>query len=75
MNPLSNLSQEELNVARKIDEYFKPDHMSFQEKLFNALLIAQHELEAEYYGNEFEKSRILEFRDTLLLLLNKIPQE
>lgn len=75
MYPLSNLSREELNVARKIDEYFKPDHMSFPEKLFNAMLIAQHELEAEYYGNEFEKTRILEFRDTLLLLLNKIPQE
>jgi hypothetical protein len=55
MYPISNLSRKELNVARKIDEYFKPDHMSFQEKLFNALLIAQHELEAEYYGDEFEK--------------------
>ncbi len=75
MYPLSDLTQEELKVARRIDDYFRIDHMSFKEKLFNALLIAQHELDAQYYGNEFEKSRILEFRDILLLLLNKFPYE
>ncbi len=75
MYSLLNLSQEELKVARKIDEYFSLDHMSFQEKLFNALLIAQHELEAQYYGSDFEKSRIIEFRDILLMLLNKFPRE
>ncbi len=72
---LSNLSQEEVNVARKIDEYFKPEHMSFSEKLFNAMLITQHELEFEYFGNDYEKSKILQFHDILLLLLNKFPQE
>ncbi|KUG03166.1 hypothetical protein ASZ90_019431 [hydrocarbon metagenome] len=72
---LSNLSQEELKVVRKIDEYFSLDHMSFQEKLFHALLIAQYELEAQYYSNEFEKSRIVEFRDILLILLSKFPRK
>lgn len=73
INPIFNLNQQELNIVRKVDEYFIIDSMSFQEKIFQALLIAQHELEAEYYENECEKMRIIEFRDTLLGLLHKIP--
>ncbi len=74
MEYLSDLSSKELDVARKVDQYFKLDHMSFQEKAFNALLIAQYELEAQHYGNESERTRIMEFRDVLLLLLNKMPR-
>jgi hypothetical protein len=75
INPDFHLSQQELNIVRKIDEYISIDNMSFQEKLFQALLIAQYELEAQYYGNEYEKQRIIKFRDTLIGLLHKFHQQ
>jgi len=70
-----NLSKTELDLLKKIDNYFNPDDMSFQEKLFNALLIVQHEIEAQYYNNDLEKANIFKFRDTLITLLDKLPQE
>ncbi len=72
MNTHRYLSREEFNVARRIERYFKSDNMSFQDKIFNARLIAQYELEAQYFSNEEEKRRILEFKGILDRLMFKI---
>ena len=67
-----SLSREEFKIARRIDRYFKSDQMSFQDKIFNARLIVLHELEAQYFGSEEEKRRILEFKGLLDSLMFKV---
>lgn len=70
-----NLSMEEQEIARKVDTYFKTSHMNFRDKVFNALLIAQHELESHHFSTEDEKLRIIHFRNTLYNLLKKLNAE
>ncbi|WP_157049037.1 hypothetical protein [Syntrophomonas palmitatica] len=72
MYPNLQLSREEFQVAHRIERYFKSDNMTFQDKIFNARLIAQHELEAQYFGNEEERRRILEFKGILDSLMYKV---
>lgn len=67
-----NLNSEEQEIVRKIDNYFKTSNMNFQDKLFNALLIAQHELESHHFSSEDEKLKILHFKNTLDNLLKKV---
>lgn len=69
-----NLNSEEQEIVRKIDSYFKTSNMNFRDKLFNALLIAQHELESHHFSSEDEKLKILHFKNTLDNLLKKISQ-
>jgi len=69
-----NLTCEEKQVARKIDNYFKPGDMSFREKIFNALLIAQNELECHHFSTERERLQILHFKNTLDSLRQKFLQ-
>ncbi len=67
-----NLTNEEQQVACRVDQYFKSSSMNIHEKLFNALLIAQHELDEEHFNNENEKMRIIQFKNILDSLLQKI---
>lgn len=67
-----NLTNEEQQVACRVDQYFKSPSMSIYEKLFNALLIAQHELDEENFTSENERIRIIKFKNTLDSLLKKL---
>lgn len=66
------LSQEEEKIARKVDGYIKVDTMSFREKIFHALLITQHELEVQYFSNEEQRRKLLQFKVTLDSLWQKL---
>ncbi|NLV22820.1 MAG: hypothetical protein GXY49_12720 [Syntrophomonadaceae bacterium] len=65
------LSWEEKKVFYRVDEYFKSPTMTLQDKIINALLIAQHELEQHNFSNESERLKIIQFQKTLDSLLNK----
>lgn len=75
MNISKHLTLEEKIVAKKIEKYFKASNMNFREKIFNAILIAQHELEAHYFSDEYEKEKILHFKRVLEGLLDKISND
>lgn len=66
------LNLEEIKVFQRIEEYFKSPAMTVQDKIVNALLIAQHELEEQNFGNENERLRIIHFQQTLDSLLTKL---
>jgi len=72
MNHLCSLNNEELEVARRLEDYFRSSDMTFREKVFHAILIAQHELEGHHFTNEYERQRIMEFTRVLERLLDKI---
>lgn len=65
------LNGEEFQVAKRIDNYFKCSDMSFREKVFHAMLITRHELEAHHFGNEYERQRVMLFAQVLDGLLQK----
>jgi hypothetical protein len=67
----NQLSREEQRVVHRVDEYFKSPSMTLQEKVINALLIAQHELEEHNFSTESERMRITQFKITLDSLLSK----
>jgi hypothetical protein len=68
----NNLSIEEQKVVHRVIEYFKSPSMTLQEKVFNALLIAQNELEEHHFGSESERLNIIQFKNTLDSLLTKL---
>ena len=65
-------STKEKKVIYKIENYFKSKQMSFQDKLFHALLIAQHDLEAHHFSNEIERQNIVEFKEAVDSILQKL---
>lgn len=65
------LTTEEKQVAKRVNNYFKPEDMSLQEKIFHALLIAQNELDGHHFTTELERLRILQFKNTLDSLQRK----
>lgn len=68
----NSLSREEQQVVNRVEQYFKSSSMTMQDKLFNAILIAQLELEEQNFSSEVEKSRILQFKNVLECLLQKL---
>lgn len=70
----NSLSHEEKQVMNRVEQYFKSSSMSMHDKLFNAILIAQLELEEQHFSNETEESRILQFKTVLECLLKKISR-
>lgn len=66
------LNNEEFSVAQQIDRYFKSNDMTFQDKLFNAMLIAQYELEGHHYAGDEERKKIARFKRIVDGLLHKI---
>lgn len=72
---IDQLSWEEKQVFCRVDEYFKSPTMTLQDKIINALLIAQQELEEHNFSNECERIKIMHFQKTLDSLLNKIANK
>lgn len=72
MTKVTQLSGEELQVAQRIEDYFKSSNMPFREKVFHAILITRYELEAHHFSNELEHQKILEFARVLDCLQQKI---
>ena len=72
MNTTYWLTLEEQKVAEQVDRYFRSSRMTFREKLFHALLIAQHDLEAQHFCSEDERQRLILYIDILDTMLSKL---
>ncbi len=72
MDIIKNMTIEEKLITKRLDKYFKNSNMSLKDKVFNALLIAQHELEAHHFTSETEKQRIIHFKVALDGLFEKL---
>lgn len=68
------LSNEEKKVAEQVDRYFISSRMTLADKVFHALLIAQHDLEAHHYCSEDEHQRLLQYINILQGILYKLHQ-
>lgn len=75
MHISEKLTLEEKLVAKRIEKYFQASNMPFKDKIFNAILIAQHELDAHYFSDESEREKILHFKAILDSLLEKINSD
>jgi hypothetical protein len=64
----------EQEAVNKVENYFKSKNMTLQEKLFHALLIAQHDLDAMNFTSPVEEVKISEFKQTINNLLCKMRQ-
>ena len=69
---VNTLSLEEQKTLIKLDNYFKTSGMSLYDKIFNALLIAEHELTDHHFTSEHERLQIEYFKHILSDLLIKI---
>lgn len=67
--------REEKQVAEQVERYFRSNRMPFQEKLFHALLIAQHDLEAHHFCSESERERLIHFIEVLNRMLARIQNQ
>lgn len=63
---------EELQVAQKLDSYFRSPCMSLKEKLFNAKLIALYDLELHHFANESERERLSRYSVILDSMMSKL---
>jgi hypothetical protein len=72
MNTTYWLKLEEQRVAEQVEKYFRSSRMTFGEKLFHALLIAQYDLEAQHFCSEDERQRLILYIDILESMLSKI---
>lgn len=72
MNTTYWLTLEEQKVAEQVERYFRSSRMTFREKLFHALLIAQHDLEAQHFCSEDERQRLVLYIDILETMLSKL---
>ncbi|MBC7076000.1 MAG: hypothetical protein H5T98_08025 [Syntrophomonadaceae bacterium] len=72
MDIAAKLTNEEAQIARRVESYFKTSNMSLREKLFNAALIAQYELEGHYFCTEDERQKITRFKVILDSLMQKL---
>ena len=72
---IDQLSREEKIVFHRVNEYFKSPAMTLQDKIVNALLISQHELDDQNFSSEGERLRIVQFQQTLDSLLDKLANK
>lgn len=70
-----NLTLEENQVAQRVNTYFRSPTMSLREKLFNAKLIALHELELQNFSNESEREKIAYYSYILDSILEKLDHQ
>lgn len=66
------LSEEEKYVVQKLNSYFKPGNMSFEERVFNALLITRYDLEAHHFSNDKQRRTLIKYQNVLDGLLKKM---
>ncbi|NLB53142.1 MAG: hypothetical protein GX808_09435 [Syntrophomonadaceae bacterium] len=69
---MNNLTCEEQKTLLKLENYFKCSDMSIHDKVFNALIIAEHELTDHCFANEHERLKVQQFKLILNSLLDKI---
>jgi len=74
-NMATPLSFKEQRIIMRIDQYFKNSNMSLYEKIFNAKLIAEYDLEGHHFDNDYERRIISDFQDTLANLLVKLSYQ
>lgn len=72
MFTMEQLTIEEQQVIKQIERYFKSANMQLNDKLYHALLIAQHELESHNFSSEWERAKIVHFRNTVDSLMKKL---
>lgn len=73
MNTTYWLTLEEQKVAERVERYFRSSRMTFREKLFHALLIAQHDLEGQHFCSEDERQNLILYIEILESMLSKLP--
>ncbi|NLB17335.1 MAG: hypothetical protein GX825_01015 [Syntrophomonadaceae bacterium] len=66
------LTAEEDQVAQKVASYFRSPEMSLREKLFNAKLIAVHDLELENFTGQDEKEKLARYYQMLDSIMQKL---
>jgi len=66
------LTAEEYQVAQRVNTYFRSPVMSLREKIFNAKLIALHDLELQNFTCETEKEKLTHYSHILDRLMQKI---
>lgn len=66
------LTHEENRIVEKIDSYFRSPKMSLRDKVFNAKLIAVHDLELNNFVNDSEKERLTHYRSVLDNIMQKL---
>lgn len=71
MNTIT-LTYEEQRTLMHLECYFKPSDMGLYDRIFNALIIAEHELTDHCFTNEGERLKIERFKGILSNLLDKL---
>lgn len=66
------LTAEEHQVAQRVNTYFRSPMMSLREKLFNAKLIALHDLELQNFTCETEKEKLTNYSHILDTIMQKL---
>jgi hypothetical protein len=66
------LTAEEYQFTQKVNSYFRSPKMSLRDKLFNAKLIALHDLELENFAGESEKVKLTHYTYMLDRIIQKI---
>lgn len=74
MASAKELTHEEQAIAIRVNQYFSCTEMNFRDKLQQAVLIAQHELDSHNFCSEAEKARITKFMDVIHSLLQKFAE-
>ncbi|MEA1962294.1 MAG: hypothetical protein U9N81_13685 [Bacillota bacterium] len=59
------LTHEEQLIANRVNHYFKCPEMSMKDKLYHAILIAQHDLDSHSFCGEAEKNRLTHYKNLL----------
>ena len=67
-----NLNEEEKYLLQKVNNYFKPVNMSFEERVFNALLITSHDLEAHHFSTDKQHRTLIKYQTVLGRILKKM---
>ncbi|MGE5415563.1 MAG: hypothetical protein ACM3UZ_02130 [Acidobacteriota bacterium] len=66
------LTTEENQIAQRVNSYFRKPGMTLREKLFNAKLIALHDLELENFAGENEREKLTKYNQILDMIMQKL---
>lgn len=68
------LNHEEQKIAEQVERYFRSTRMTLREKLFHAMLIAQHDLDAHHFCSDSEREGLIHYISVLHGILAKLPR-
>ena len=66
------LTMEEDRLAQRVNNYFRSPDMSMRDKVFNAKLIAVHDLELENFSCKTEKEKLTHYYHMLDRIMQKL---